>query len=115
MIQIIENDIIYKLGQNAKENFDLIDQALITNKDYWWFHLDDYPSGHCIIETTKITNQIINNAERLIKMHSKYDSMKGLKIVYTQIKNINKTNIIGQVRSLIMLYIKYSDLCAFLK
>lgn len=97
MIEFIDNDIIYKLGQNAQENFDLIDQALLNNKDYWWVHLNDYPSGHCIIETTKINNQMINVAGRLIKMHSKYDSLKSLKLVYTQVKNIKKTQTLGQV------------------
>ena len=97
MIETIDNEITYKLGQNAQENFDLIDEALINNKDYWWVHLNDYPSGHCIIESTKINNQMINTAGRLIKLNSKYDNMNTLKLVYTQIKNIKKTQNIGQV------------------
>ena len=95
MIEIIDNEITYKLGQNAQENFDLIDETL--NKDYWWVHLNDYPSGHCIIESNKINNQMINVAGRLIKLNSKYDNMKTLKLIYTQVKNIKKTDILGQV------------------
>lgn len=97
MIETIDNEITYKLGQNAQENFDLIDEALINNKDYWWVHLNDYPSGHCIIESTKINNQMINVAGRLIKLNSKYENMKTLKLIYTQVKNIKKTQTLGQV------------------
>lgn len=97
MIETLDNEITYKLGQNAQENFDLIDNALLNNKDYWWVHLNDYPSGHCIIESTKINNQMINTAGRLIKLNSKYDSVKTLTLIYTQVKNVKKTQTLGQV------------------
>ena len=106
MIETIDNEITYKLGQNAQENFDLIDEALINNKDYWWIHLNDYPSGHCIIESTKINNQMINVAGRLIKLNSKYDNMKTLKLIYTHVKNIKKTDILGHVTILNKPYYK---------
>ena len=37
---IVNNEIKYILGKNAKENFQLIDLAKIENQNYWWFHLD---------------------------------------------------------------------------
>ena len=35
MLEIIENSIKYKLGNNAIENFILIDEALKINDNYW--------------------------------------------------------------------------------
>ena len=54
MIKIINDNIVYKLGKNAKENFILIDEANDINSDYWWFHLEDHPSGHCIVHDKNI-------------------------------------------------------------
>lgn len=92
---IVENDnIIYKLGQNAKENFELIDNSSLL---YWWFHLDDYPSGHCIIEASNITYSMALIASKLVKENSKVKTEKNIKVVYTQLKNIKKTKNLGEV------------------
>jgi predicted ribosome quality control (RQC) complex YloA/Tae2 family protein len=97
MLTITENNIIYKLGRNAKENFELIDDAQDANPEYWWFHLEDHPSGHCVIYAEEITNQMVSIAANLVKQYSKLKSNKKAKIVYTQIKNVKKTKTIGQV------------------
>jgi predicted ribosome quality control (RQC) complex YloA/Tae2 family protein len=97
MLTIQDNNIIYKLGRNAKENFEIIDDAQDTNPDYWWFHLDDHPSGHCIIHSDEITQQMVVTAANLVKQYSKLKANKKVKIVYTQIKNVKKTKTIGQV------------------
>ena len=47
------NNIKLLLGQNAKENHLLIDNA---DPNDWWFHIDNHPSGHCIIESIDINN-----------------------------------------------------------
>ena len=98
--RIIENTdlkIIYKLGQNAKENHELIDYADQSN---WWFHLEDYPSGHCIVERSEIEIEDIIFASTLVKENSKYKNFKKLSICYTQIKNIKKTKKPGEVKIL---------------
>jgi len=87
------NDIIFKLGRNAKENQLLIDTS---DKDHWWFHLDDYPSGHCVIESNNINKEMRHYAANLVKQYSKYKNKK-LKIVYTQIKNLKNTKTTGEV------------------
>ena len=97
MLTIQNDNIIYKLGQNANENFELIDDAIELNHDYWWFHLKDYPSGHCIIFNTEISNNMIIFAANLVKQYSKLKTSKKVSIIYTQIKNIIKTKTIGQV------------------
>ena len=94
MIIIKDNNVVYRLGRNAKENFKLIDEAI---SDDWWFHLCDYPSGHCIIDSNTIDKSMIIFAGNLVKEYSKLNNSKNIKIVYTQVKNIKKTKTLGQV------------------
>jgi predicted ribosome quality control (RQC) complex YloA/Tae2 family protein len=94
MLIIKDNDLVYRLGRNAKENFELIDNA---DPDDWWFHLSDHPSGHCIIDSSSIDKSMIIFAGNLVKEYSKLKTHKNVKIVYTQIKNITKTKTLGQV------------------
>tara|TARA_B100001248_G_C27149936_1_gene348507 strand:+ start:82 stop:399 length:318 start_codon:yes stop_codon:yes gene_type:complete len=88
------NNINIILGGNAKENHLMIDNA---DGNDWWFHLDDYPSGHCIVETDVLTPELISEAAYFVKMNSKYKSQKKIKVIYLQIKNIKKTKDIGEV------------------
>jgi predicted ribosome quality control (RQC) complex YloA/Tae2 family protein len=97
MLEIIEDNIKYRLGKNALENFKLIDDAVESNDKYWWFHLNDYPSGHCVIYTENIEKSMLIFAGKLIKQYSKQKNNKKIKIVYTQVKNLKKTKVIGQV------------------
>jgi len=94
---IVDNEIKYILGKNAKENFQLIDLAKIENQNYWWFHLDKFPSGHCVVMTENINNEIINIASNFVKENSKVKNMKNIGVIYTQIKNVQKTEILGMV------------------
>jgi predicted ribosome quality control (RQC) complex YloA/Tae2 family protein len=94
MLIIKDNEIVYRLGRNAKENFELIDEA---DQNDWWFHLSDHPSGHCIIDSSTVDKSMIIFAGNLVKEHSKLKNQKNIKIIYTQIKNITKTKTLGQV------------------
>lgn len=98
-------EIEYKivLGQNAKENWDLIDNSDLNDL---WFHLDEYPSAHVVIFAQKIflenlkdyPNQIITIAGNYCKSNSKYGkNLPKAKIVYTQIKNLKKGKDVGSV------------------
>ncbi len=89
-----DNFVLYRLGQNANDNHLLIDDA---DKNDWWIHLNDYPSGHCIIERTEIDKDDIIYASNLIKENSKYRNFKKLKFCYTQVKNLKKTKNPGEV------------------
>ncbi len=97
MRDFIEYNTKFKLGKNAKENHQLIDEYTDINPNYWWFHLDNHPSGHCVIESEEVTNEQIAYASSLVKEYSKQKNMKGVKIIYTQIKNVKKTKVLGQV------------------
>ena len=94
MLIIKNNDITYRLGRNAQENFDLIDEA---DPEDWWFHLADESSGHCIIDSSIVDKEMIIFASNLVKEYSKLKNNKKVKVIYTQVKNITKTKTIGMV------------------
>ena len=71
-------DIVFRLGDNAKENHQLIDDA---DPNDWWFHLDNYPSSHCIVETNELNNQLTIYAAQLVKEYSKYKNHKNLRFL----------------------------------
>tara|TARA_E500000178_G_scaffold329563_1_gene360598 strand:+ start:157 stop:543 length:387 start_codon:yes stop_codon:yes gene_type:complete len=111
-----EVEITFRLGKNALENHELIDDA---DPNDLWFHLDGFPSGHCILEVNRNNNFDSNNkfnrindidsidiiyAANLVKSHSKLKNHnKKLKVIYTPVKNLKKGKAKGEV---IMLNIK---------
>ena len=85
---------IIKIGQSAKENWDLIDNS---NQNYIWLHLDSFPSCHVVIEDENPSNELLLEGARLCKENTKYRNLKNLKICYTTISNLKKGNEIGSV------------------
>lgn len=92
-----------KIGKNAKNNFEIIDEA---DPDDLWFHLSEMSSAHGILSKDHITNENINLTASLIR-EKKSDYKKGgkfynkkVKVEYLPIKYIEKTKITGEVRLL---------------
>lgn len=101
-IEPLNTSFRYIVGQNAQDNFDIIDDA--DENDYW-FHVQNEPSCHVICDLSKLSipldkkqlRYVLKQGSIICKQHSKHKSMPETTIVYTQIKNVAKTNIIGQV------------------
>ena len=95
----LQISVDYVVGKNAEENFEIIDEA----EDYHiWFHIKNHPSSHVIAKLEdnlkkKDLRYIIKQGAILCKQHSKLSSSKNVEIIYTQIKNITKTDIPGSV------------------
>ena len=111
-------NIIYKIGRNARDNFNLIDES---DKDDLWFHINNKPSCHVIVRLQNIRfttqdndlpnyydihfdtldnkqkQQIIKQGALICKQFSKFKSEKNIEVVYTKIENVVKTEIIGSV------------------
>ena len=91
-------EYVIQIGENKSDNFDIIDQANITDI---WFHVEGMPSCHIILKTDEkmrdIPNQVIKRCAYLCKINSKAKSLKICTISYTTIDNITKTNVLGQV------------------
>ena len=110
--------IVYKIGSDEKNNFELIDNA--DGSDLW-FHLKNESSCHVIaclknIQYTthdeelpncydfdidkldkKVKQQIIKQGALLCKQYSRLKSTKNVEIIYTKIENVQKTDVIGSV------------------
>lgn len=90
---LLEN-IIIKLGQNKKENWELLDNS---NDNFIWLHLDKFPSGYVIIEDSSPNETVIKYAAEICKSHTKYRNFKNLSISITTINNLQKGENIGEV------------------
>jgi predicted ribosome quality control (RQC) complex YloA/Tae2 family protein len=117
-IPSIKKNIVYKVGKNAHNNFELIDQA---DPNDMWFHLKDVSSCHVIacLKNIRYTTrddelpnyydidfdtldkkdkqQIITQGALLCKQFSKLKSEKNVEIIYTKIEDVHKTNVVGSV------------------
>ena len=98
--EIIHDDHIHTLyiGQNAQENWDIIGNS---HQNDIWFHAEGVPSCHVVLEVGNcklIDKSIFKKCAITCKEHTnKLLSIKKLKIIYTNIKNVKKSTIIGSV------------------
>ena len=99
-------NIKFLLGQNAEENWNILEEAQKINSDYIWFHLNSFSSPYvimyCTIDELNSTrknelNDILNFAANLCKQNSKYKYLNQLKIIYTSLKKLSKGSEIGEV------------------
>tara|TARA_B110000967_G_C18897297_1_gene571689 strand:- start:2656 stop:3003 length:348 start_codon:yes stop_codon:yes gene_type:complete len=95
----LNTTITYYVGQNALDNFEIIDKS---EDDDIWFHLENSSSSHIICKMNDKYNKkdlkyIIVQGAVLCKQYSKKKSEKKVNIIYTRINNVIKTNILGQV------------------
>ena len=98
-IPIINEEIQFIIGKNAEDNFKIIDES--TDEDIW-FHLKDESSCHVIAKINntykkKELRYILKQGAILCKLNSKYKNVQSTPIIYTKIKNVTKTNILGSV------------------
>lgn len=99
MIEFEYNEVKYQVGESAKDNWDILDTA---SPNELWFHLNSFPSPYVImkIDESKIKKKYQNYIKfgiQLCKEHSKYSNQKFIKTCYTQVKNVKKSDKIGEV------------------
>lgn len=100
-IQGLNEEITFYIGQNKNENFNVIDKG---HSDDLWFHANDISSCHVVAIVPKNLSKkdikyIIKMGAILCKKNTnKLKDQNGIEIIYTQIKNIEKTNIPGCVK-----------------
>ena len=95
-------DITFVIGQNATENFQIIDDSQPNDL---WFHVAEFPSCHVIAKINDVMSSInrkdikyiVKQGAILCKQYSKYKSVKNLDINYTEINNVQKTSVVGSV------------------
>lgn len=90
---------IFLIGENKHENFAIIDRCELTDI---WFHVENEPSCHVILKNPNkdkihdIPREVIRRGLYLCKINSNAKTKKS-SIMYTPLKNVTKTNIIGTV------------------
>jgi predicted ribosome quality control (RQC) complex YloA/Tae2 family protein len=100
-IQGLEREIVFHIGCNQYENFQIIDMC---SSDDLWFHASNVSSCHVVsiippdIIDKKNLQYIIKAGALLCKNNTnKLKSLKKIEIIYTKIQNITKTTIPGCV------------------
>lgn len=103
MKKVEYNDITYIIGENAQDNWYILDLYKKENDKFIWFHLNSFSSAYVImcstindIDKSQLNDYLYYGAE-LCKNNTKYRNLKNLKIIYTTLKKISKTNTIGEV------------------
>jgi predicted ribosome quality control (RQC) complex YloA/Tae2 family protein len=95
-------NISYLIGQNARDNFAVIDEGY---EDDLWFHAKSISSCHvvCLLPndlelTDPEKKTIIKKGAELCKENTnKLSKLHNVPIVYTELKNITKTKTPGLV------------------
>ena len=100
-IESINDTIEYHVGQNAKDNFDIIDQS---GPDDIWFHINQASSCHVVATIpsekkydNKQLKKIAIQGALLCKQNSRYKSDPNISIMYTEIQHVEKTGTVGAV------------------
>lgn len=97
LFQYKSQDYIFVIGQNKNDNFQIIDESEPTDI---WFHVEGEPSCHVILKNTDklgdIPKQVLFKGAYLCKINSKAKTHKSI-IMYTTMKHVTKTKIIGKV------------------
>lgn len=90
------NKTKFIVGRNAQENWKIISRA---NKNYYWFHLNDIPSAHVIIEIdVEPTQEELNYALELCKSQTfRNKESKNVSYIYAQVKNLKLGSKPGEV------------------
>lgn len=94
MKKFIIDNIDVKLGENAKENWNI---TFNSKPDFIWIHLTHYPSGHLVIQNRSPSFETINECAKLCQQYTKYKNMKHLKYSITTCNNLIKGDNIGEV------------------
>jgi len=100
MIHSLRQAVLYKIGENAKDNNDVIASS---NPGDLWFHVATKSSCHIVavlppnmLLTKKQLQQIITQGVVICKEKS-YPNEKNLEINYTFIKHLHLTPVLGKV------------------
>ena len=94
--------IEFRGGQNAQENWALVDTSDATDL---WFHHGDAASCHVVaripnaalLQDKKVKHKIAVQGALLCKQWSKYKSDRDVPIMYTTMQHVTKSDRVGAV------------------
>jgi predicted ribosome quality control (RQC) complex YloA/Tae2 family protein len=94
-IEEYERNFDILIGKNQKENDNIIK---ISNPNDIWFHLESISSPHIILitEDLVIPKRILNYIGTLFAKY-KNNLPNRYNVIYTEVKNVKLTNVLGTV------------------
>lgn len=94
-IYINDNLYIIYIGKNALGNEQIIKHS---HPESLWFHFDNISSAHIILESKgdDIPKRYIHQVAAKLFNYKK-NIPNNIKVIYTQIKNVKLTNVLGTV------------------
>ena len=93
MLILEYKNIIFKVGKNSKENWDLLNE----NQNHIWFHLASFPSCYVICLDDNPSFECLMYGANLCKLNTKYRNLRNLKVNYTKLSNLSKGEEEGSV------------------
>lgn len=94
-MKVFEYDgISVKLGQNARENTQLVGES---NPNHVWIHLESFSSGHVVIQCEEPSNEVLTYAMNICLEGTKQKTMKNVKASVTKVSNLILTDKLGEV------------------
>lgn len=95
MLETTVHGIPCKVGQTAKENWNLLANA---KPEYFFFHLSSFPSCYVILECEEIPYmETIYECAKLCKNKTKYKNIPNLYVDYCNCGNLYKGWKLGEV------------------
>ena len=96
------NNVKYYLGENAEDNWDLFDKSKEINENYICFHLNSFASPYVIMYATMddikmMSESYLNYGASLCLNNSKYSYLRDTKIIYNELKKLNKGGNVGEI------------------
>jgi predicted ribosome quality control (RQC) complex YloA/Tae2 family protein len=100
-VDAIKGNIAFRVGQNAQENFDLLDAS---EPHDLWFHVSQESSCHVVATIPpeknydkKTMKKIAIQGAVICKQNCRYKSDKDVHVIYTTINNVKKGAHLGTV------------------
>jgi predicted ribosome quality control (RQC) complex YloA/Tae2 family protein len=101
MKSISLTNYIIHIGQNAQENWKLLDES---NANDMFFHLSSFPSCYVMLQYSQSLDtdhvydpDTIQICAKLCKEHNKYKLMNNIKVSYCKVSNLDKGEVTGEV------------------
>jgi len=90
--------IEFIVGRDRYQNDDMVKHYKRNNPNYWWFHADKISSCHAILFSDHPKKQDIKEVAYKIWKYSKLKKQNIGYVVFTQLYNINPTDVPGMVK-----------------
>lgn len=89
------NGIVCKIGQNAKDNWELLKCSKNTN---YFFHLSSFPSCFVVLECDDTPYiETIYGCAKMCKSKTKYKNVPDIYVDYCMCDNVRKGKEIGEI------------------